>query len=407
MTEKILIIKNENNDKIIEYITTKLERNYFIQNIYNIETQEEENTHYQLYIEINNNKDKILLNTNTHKTKTQKDEYKTFNKKEDLLIHIKSIIIKKYRENIIVPFCEQIQKSTLEDIDKKCIDNFKKITTKDKLTTMNTTQLLQQLNAGKLIDNKFYLNNTGILFFTKKINKKIACHKIRIRKYDDKEGKEFIKEKTINTPIFEMIEECEKTIKDLLDFNYPYKIIQEVIINAIVHRNYEIENSIITVNIYPDRLEITSPGQTIRNIDVNELYTKETHYYRNKNIQNIINLTNYINPDNSGLLKLFSIARNESLKKPKLELTENNFKVTLYNKRYKSKHKLELETDNLNIRQINFIQEIKKFDKINYQIYMKKYNVSMKTAGLDLNQLVEMNILKKVRRRKIEFYSII
>lgn len=39
----------------------------------------------------------------------------------------------------------------------------------------------------------------------------------------------------------------------------PPAAIRELIVNAVVHRNY-IENSCIQIAIYDDRLEVTSPG---------------------------------------------------------------------------------------------------------------------------------------------------
>jgi predicted HTH transcriptional regulator len=61
-------------------------------------------------------------------------------------------------------------------------------------------------------------------------------------------------------------------------FSYPSRSITEGIVNAIGHRNYYIQGSQVEVNIYRDRMEITSPGSLL---GVRELHEE-------KNISNII-----------------------------------------------------------------------------------------------------------------------
>jgi predicted HTH transcriptional regulator len=61
-------------------------------------------------------------------------------------------------------------------------------------------------------------------------------------------------------------------------FSYPSRSVTEGIVNAIGHRNYYIQGSQIEVNIYKDRMEITSPGSLL---GVRELHEE-------KNISNII-----------------------------------------------------------------------------------------------------------------------
>ncbi len=43
-------------------------------------------------------------------------------------------------------------------------------------------------------------------------------------------------------------------------FSYPAKSVAEGIVNALAHSNYFIQGSQIEINLFKDRLEITSPG---------------------------------------------------------------------------------------------------------------------------------------------------
>ena len=43
-------------------------------------------------------------------------------------------------------------------------------------------------------------------------------------------------------------------------YEIPLEVIREAVVNAIVHRDYGIRGTSLTVEIYDDRVEITNPG---------------------------------------------------------------------------------------------------------------------------------------------------
>ncbi len=63
-------------------------------------------------------------------------------------------------------------------------------------------------------------------------------------------------------------------------YEYPPEVFREIIINAIVHRDYAIEGSQIRVFIFQDFLEVRSPG-LIPNFLTVEKMKMEVTFYRN------------------------------------------------------------------------------------------------------------------------------
>nr|WP_297769111.1 ATP-binding protein [uncultured Butyrivibrio sp.] len=84
--------------------------------------------------------------------------------------------------------------------------------------------------------------------------------------------------------------------------SFPARAVTEGVVNAIGHRNYYMYGTQIEVNIFPDRLEITSPGALL---GVRELYKEKNiasiiPRRRNEVICNILEMCKYMEKKGSG-----------------------------------------------------------------------------------------------------------
>jgi ATP-dependent DNA helicase RecG len=91
-------------------------------------------------------------------------------------------------------------------------------------------------------------------------------------------------------------------------FSFPARSVTEGIVNAIGHRNYYIQGSQIEVNIFKDRLEITSPGSLL---GVRELHNEKNissiiPRRRNDVICSILEICRYMEERGSGFDKIES-----------------------------------------------------------------------------------------------------
>jgi ATP-dependent DNA helicase RecG len=116
----------------------------------------------------------------------------------------------------------------------------------------------------------------------------------------------------------------------------PQEAIREVLLNAIVHRNYHIKGP-IKVAIYDNRIEIFSPGGFPGPINVNNLGMGLT-YIRNTAICKVFREAGYIEKLGSGFLTLFSSYKSAGLSPPQVIEGENFIKCILPRKSFAVTH---------------------------------------------------------------------
>ncbi len=113
---------------------------------------------------------------------------------------------------------------------------------------------------------------------------------------------------------------------------YPVKAIREIILNALIHRDYSIhtENEPIRIEIYPDRIEVSNPGGLYGRLSLDDL-GKIKADVRNPFIAAALEILNTSENRYSGIPTIYSEMKKAGLKEPKFEDLRGTFKVTLYN----------------------------------------------------------------------------
>lgn len=120
--------------------------------------------------------------------------------------------------------------------------------------------------------------------------------------------------------------------KELED--YPITARREAIVNALIHRDYQILGSEIHVDMYDDRLEITSPGgmidgSLIQNLKIGSIPSMR----RNIIIADIFSRLHYMDRRGSGLSRIIE-SYNDLTKKPEFNSDSLSFSVVFPNKGY-------------------------------------------------------------------------
>ncbi|WP_369769461.1 RNA-binding domain-containing protein [Flavobacterium sp. WC2416] len=166
---------------------------------------------------------------------------------------------------------------------------------------------------------------TGILFIgNNKALREIPFSQIKyIRYYEDGSYKPF--EYTGN--LIEIADACFNQLKsemkvkefhfglfrDYID-DYPEIVLREMLINAIVHRDYS-RQQVIEIRKYPNYIEFESPGHFPQGIDETNLLRKTNP--RNPNIIDIMREVSYAEKAGTGFDKIFTALLSKGKKLPK------------------------------------------------------------------------------------------
>lgn len=152
---------------------------------------------------------------------------------------------------------------------------------------------------------------------------------------------------TINGPIESQIIQAIEKINELIKgssvmvdgkmekFNYPTKAIHEVLVNAVIHRDYSL-NDDIHVRVYDNRIEVISPGKLPGYITTKNIY--DERFSRNPNIVRLLH--NLPNPVNHDIGEGLDTAKNEmkraGLVEPEIFEKDNSVKIVLKHKKIAS-----------------------------------------------------------------------
>ncbi|MEW6087857.1 MAG: RNA-binding domain-containing protein [bacterium] len=114
---------------------------------------------------------------------------------------------------------------------------------------------------------------------------------------------------------------------------YPIEPIREGIVNAIAHRDYTISGAKIRVFVFPDRIEIYSPGKLPNTVTIENL-KRTAHYTRNPELYKF--LAHYGYADDIGLgipKKIIGKMKEYKSREPEFIESGEEFVVTLFGKK--------------------------------------------------------------------------
>ena len=114
-------------------------------------------------------------------------------------------------------------------------------------------------------------------------------------------------------------------------WDYPLAALREIVVNAIVHRDYRDASDSI-VKIFDDRIEFYNPGKLPEGLNVEKLLSGDyISTIRNKKVAEIFKEANLIEKYGSGIKRIQEGFASHGLPCPKFEEIGGGFRVTVFN----------------------------------------------------------------------------
>lgn len=110
---------------------------------------------------------------------------------------------------------------------------------------------------------------------------------------------------------------------------FPTEVIDEAIINAIIHRDYSIDGAKVQLEITPDRIVVKSPGKPVPPVKLEDLQGfTATSISRNKSLALVFNLMRYMEETGVGMETYRNMRDKYKLPLPVITYLEPNLVVT-------------------------------------------------------------------------------
>lgn len=262
-------------------------------------------------------------------------------------------------------------------------------------------------------DGKVYPTNGGIILFGKNDerlsyfpNTEISC-----ARFSGKTKAEFIDRLDLVDSSLISIEEVPKFIRRNTTMSaqfgdikrkdipqYPVKAIREVLLNALMHANYELRGSRFFVAIYDDRLEIQNPGSFPPGMTIED-FKAGISKIRNPMVARIFREKESLEAWGSGYQRICDICEEGDYPVPEFEEVGPVIRVTFYPVGRKDKQSSKRMTDAgeaLTLRQIEILAILEKHGALSTKeihAHLKK-PLSERSVRDQLNQLDKLGKIR-------------
>jgi ATP-dependent DNA helicase RecG len=254
-----------------------------------------------------------------------------------------------------------------------------------------------------------YPTTGGILLFAKNPQKFFSEAMVICTHFSGIEGRKALATVDCTGTLFEQFDKAYNFVISRLSHSFiirapkreeelevPETAIREVLLNALIHRNYHIQGP-TKIAIYDNRIEVFSPGVFPGPLDTHNLKMGLT-YIRNKIICKVFREAGYIEKLGSGFISLFESYEKRRLYPPEVIEGENYIKCILPRPSFGSKpYYAESETDKI-------MTLFEMTPEISISDVMKALSLSRPTAGRRLAELTEKGVLEQIGQSKATRY---
>jgi ATP-dependent DNA helicase RecG len=252
--------------------------------------------------------------------------------------------------------------------------------------------------------------NAAVVLFGKNPVRYFPQLRVRLSVFKtDKTGEELLYDKIFDGNLFKSIQQ----ITDFFDLaygitssfrntdwqrtdklNFPRLAIREAILNAFIHRDYSSFSSKIAINVYPDKLQISSYGSLPKGISIKSLSEDHLSVPVNPTIAHIFFLRNWIELIGIGTVRMISQCKDLGFKEPVWNQRDNTVNVVFPDVKVPFNYSEGISegiSEGLNILIDKAIDEgiSKGISKGIKDVYLKLIEILIKKDSLNVSQIAE------------------
>lgn len=176
---------------------------------------------------------------------------------------------------------------------------------------------------------------------------------------------------------------------------YPVAAMREMILNALVHRNYM--GAPIQIRVYNDKISIWNEGFLPEGLTLEALKRAHSSRPRNPIIADVAFKGGYIDAWGRGTIKIIDTCKAAELPEPEMIERDGGFLLTIFKDTLNKEH---LEKLGLNERQVKAIEYLKLNTSITNKEYQSLFDITDRTALRDLDDLVTKGLVQKKGEKK-------
>jgi ATP-dependent DNA helicase RecG len=305
---------------------------------------------------------------------------------------------------------------TIDKINPSAIEYFKKEAVNSQRMTFlekesDSMHILENLNL--LTEKKF--KRAAILLFGKEPHRFYPNAYAKIGRFG-KSDTELLSQEIIEGNILQMPDQILEVLEKKYFVNqisyeglhrketspYPYEAIRDVLINAVVHRDYM--DSFVQISIYDDKIMFWNAGLLHPSMSLEALTKKHTSRPRNPVLANVFFKAGLVEAWGRGTLKIIEECKKHGLPEPEFAILNGGLSVTIFKDRFTES---QIEKLDLNERQKKAVYYVKEKGSITNQKYNELYDVSRSTALRDLEELLSKEIFSRSGEGKGTIYNLL
>jgi ATP-dependent DNA helicase RecG len=187
-----------------------------------------------------------------------------------------------FAEHEPLPFEEKtVRGFSVDDISKQKILAF----AKEAGIRIGSVAIPQFLRSLRVADEAG-VKNAGILFFAKDVYEYLHQAQTTLLAFKGTERRHIYDRRDVRDDLLTQFNEAVDFLKKHLNvrseikgvnrediYEIPLEVLREAVVNALMHRDYSITGTQISVEVYDDRVEIVNPGGLLKGLSVKDLGT--------------------------------------------------------------------------------------------------------------------------------------